>query len=68
LGAATPFPLGAVARKGGFIQAIGTWTKMNCEQSVNGTFKLVYIATNTWAVVRYLYDDGFGIMYPTFLP
>ena len=50
------------------VQAIGTWTKMECEQSVNGVTKLVYVATNKWAVVSYLYDDGFGTMYPTFLP
>lgn len=50
------------------VQAIGTWTKMECEQGVNGVTKLVYVATNKWAVVSYLYDDGFGTMYPTFLP
>jgi hypothetical protein len=46
---------------------LSTTTRVECDGSVNGTIKLVYIATNTWAITNYLYDTTMGPLYPTFI-
>ena len=52
-----------------FMSGIGTTTtRVECDGTVNGTIKLVYIASNKWAIVNYLYYDISGnYLLPTFI-
>ena len=56
-------PVGVTIK--GFNQS--TTTRVECEASINGTIKLVYVAANTWIITNYLYDNATGIFYPTFI-
>jgi hypothetical protein len=51
-----------------FYSGVGTTTvggSIQCENSVNGSIKLVCVTANTtWAVTNYNYDSGAGILYP----
>ena len=51
-----------------FYSGVGTTTvggSVQCENSVNGTIKLVCVVANTkWSVTNYYYDAGAGLVYP----
>lgn len=51
-----------------FYSGVGTTTtagSIQCENSVNGSIKLVYVSSNTWAVTNYnYYDSVAGILFP----
>lgn len=51
-----------------FFSGLGsTTTRIECPGDINTVIKLVYVATNTWAISNYISDNGFGITYPVFI-